>query len=363
MKTSHRIILGDARQLRLIEDDSVEFIVTSPPYPMIEMWDSLFAGLSPAIGDALGRENGWKAFGLMHDELDKAWKECLRVLRPGCIACINIGDAVRTIGGSFSLYPNHSRIVQCMVNLGFTPLPDILWRKQTNAPNKFMGSGMLPACAYVTYEHEYILIFRKGEKRTFGKGMEEENRRKSAYFWEERNLWFSDVWMDLKGASQPLGDKAARERSAAFPFELAYRLIGMHSIYGDTVLDPFLGTGTSTAASIALSRNSIGVDLEKGLGNRIEETIRSSLRIGKEKTLDRLSRHREFVSVRIDSGKKIKHRNENHGFQVMTSQETDITMYIPKRLTKKPDNLYEVDAEVATPETESLREQLGLFGA
>ena len=129
-----------------------------------------------------------------------------------------------------------------MARAGFTSLPDILWRKPTNAPNKFMGSGMLPAGAYVTYEHEYILIFRKGGKRAFDRPPRRRQlRRRSAYFWEERNVWFSDVWTDLTGDAPGSRRRETRARSAAFPFELPYRLIQMFSVYGDTVLDPFAG--------------------------------------------------------------------------------------------------------------------------
>ncbi|MFW6335242.1 MAG: DNA methyltransferase, partial [Desulfosalsimonas sp.] len=111
--------------------------------------------------------------------------------------CVNIGDAVRKLGDSFSLYPNHSEIIRAFLSRGLTPLPAIIWRKQTNAPNKFMGSGMLPAGAYVTLEHEYVLIFRKGAKRQFATPAQKLNRKKSAIFWEERNQWYSDVWFDL----------------------------------------------------------------------------------------------------------------------------------------------------------------------
>jgi DNA modification methylase len=122
-----------------------------------------------------------------------------------------------------------------MQKLGFSALPAILWRKQTNAPNKFMGSGMMPPGAYVTLEHEYILILRKGNKREFTSIKEKQNRRESAFFQEERNFWFSDVWMDLKGTTQNLFDNKATERSAAYPFELPYRLISMFSVKSDTV--------------------------------------------------------------------------------------------------------------------------------
>ena len=105
--------------------------------------------------------------------------------------------------------------------MGFTNLPEIIWRKPTNSPNKFMGSGMLPAGAYVTLEHEFILIFRKGGKRIFKSDAEKLKRQQSAFFWEERNVWFSDLWT-LTGTNQKLNNKNSRERSAAYPFDLAY---------------------------------------------------------------------------------------------------------------------------------------------
>jgi site-specific DNA-methyltransferase (cytosine-N4-specific) len=106
------------------------------------------------------------------------------------------------------------------IQLVVTSLPLILWRKQTNSPTKFMGSGMLPPCGYVTLEHEFILIFRKGNRRGFEKVSDKNTRTQSALFWEERNRWFSDVW-DFKGTRQLLEHRTSRERSAAYPFELA----------------------------------------------------------------------------------------------------------------------------------------------
>jgi DNA modification methylase len=183
-------------------------------------------------------------FEAQHQALDAVWAECARVLADGGFLCVNIGDATRSLNDQFCLYPNHARILTAAMRLGLTPLPDILWRKPNNSPNKFMGSGTLPAGAYVTYEHEYILILRKGGKRQFSKE-EQARRAASAYFWEERNQWFSDLWTDLLGADQRLLDPEARARSAAYPLELPYRLILMYSIEGDVVLDPFVGTGTT----------------------------------------------------------------------------------------------------------------------
>ncbi|HLU50029.1 MAG TPA: DNA methyltransferase, partial [Planctomycetota bacterium] len=161
MLTRHAILTGDAARLGAIPDASVALVVTSPPYPMIEMWDESFSRQDEDIRVALAEKDGWRAYRSMHAVLDRAWREIYRVLAPGGIACINIGDATRTIDGEFALYPSHARILSALVELGLTPLPEILWRKQTNAPNKFMGSGMLPAGAYVTLEHEHILIVRK----------------------------------------------------------------------------------------------------------------------------------------------------------------------------------------------------------
>ena len=102
-----------------IPSKEIDLVVTSPPYPMIEMWDGVFSGQNPAIGQSLKEDNGWAAFRLMHEVLDGVWKELQRVLVDGGIACINIGDATRTIGGSFALYPNHARILTAFLDLGF----------------------------------------------------------------------------------------------------------------------------------------------------------------------------------------------------------------------------------------------------
>ena len=196
--TTHQIIIGAAQNMRQIRDNSIDLIVTSPPYPMIEMWDEIMAKQNSQIHKALLNNNGVLAFQLMHSELDKIWAEIKRILIPGGYACINIGDATRTINGDFQLYPNHSRIISAFQELGIANLPNIIWRKQTNSPNKFLGSGMMPSGAYVTLEHEWVLIFRKGGKRQFKTVIEKTFRKESSFFWEERNIWFSDLW-ELKG--------------------------------------------------------------------------------------------------------------------------------------------------------------------
>ena len=246
--TRHEVHFTDARRMSAVGDDTIDLVVTSPPYPMVEMWDEQFAAADPSIGAALSEQAGARAFELMHAALDEVWSECQRILRPGGLACINIGDATRKIGGEFRLFSNHSRVLQKMASLGFSTLPDILWRKPTNAPNKFLGSGMLPAGAYVTYEHEYILIVRKGGLRRFSPA-DKARRRRSAFFWEERNAWFSDVWVDLVGTRQLLGTPTLPiwmpARVARLPVRLPYRPHPMDSLIGEnnTLLDTFLGHG------------------------------------------------------------------------------------------------------------------------
>lgn len=326
MKTNHKIIFSNSRKMDDVPSESVGLIVTSPPYPMIQMWDEMFCEQNPSIEAALKKAEGSAAFELMHKILDLVWNEVFRVLKYGGFACINIGDATRTINGNFALYPNHMRILKCALELGFSALPCILWRKQTNAPNKFLGSGMLPAGAYVTLEHEYILIVRKGPKREFKKEEDKKNRRESAIFWEERNSWFSDVWFDVKGTPQALNDKDSRLRSAAYPFEVVYRLINMYSAKGDTVLDPFLGTGTTTFAAMASKRNSIGYEIDATLQDTIREMKNEIVPLSNEYIQNRLIRHIDFVIKRIKEKGAFKYKNKFYGFPVMTSQEKEIIL-------------------------------------
>jgi len=324
MRTEHRYLFHDARDLTGVPAASVDLVVTSPPYPMIAMWDDLFGGLSDKVRGALDREDGPAAFAAMHAQLDPVWRGLYRALKPGGLACVNIGDATRTIGGDFRLYPNHARILNAALKIGFTVLPAVLWRKQTNAPNKFMGSGMLPAGAYVTLEHEYVLVLRKGSKREFRTPEDKARRRASALFWEERNVWFSDVWMDLKGARQNGLNPDVRKRSGAFPFDLAFRLVSMFSIQGDTVLDPFLGTGTTLVAALAAGRNSVGLEIDPGFGPVLENRVRDAAAWAGRCQEDRLKNHREFVRQREKAGKPCRHVNVPYGFPVVTRQETEL---------------------------------------
>lgn len=327
MQTTHRLLHGDARSLDGVEDESVELVVTSPPYPMVEMWDETFAAMKPGVVDALDTGDGQAAFELMHTALDAAWNACARVLVDGGIACINVGDATRSLDGSFRIYPNHARILDGLTSAGLVPLPGLLWRKPTNTAAKFMGSGMLPPNAYPTLEHEHLLVCRKGDSpRSFRPG--DQRRYASAYFWEERNAWFSDLWTDVKGADQTLDRGAERERSAAYPLEIPFRLITMFSVYGDTVLDPFVGTGTTSLAAVLSARNSIGVDTDAELVNGFDQLLERAQTRSRELVTARIAAHRQFVKSHRSDGGAFSYEATHYGFPVKTNQERDIEFYV-----------------------------------
>lgn len=339
LTTTHKLFFQDARNMKQIEDQSINLVITSPPYPMIEMWDEQFSSLDPTIKTNFdcGDYNG--AFEAMHQILDGVWHELWRVMKEGAFACINIGDATRTINYKFQLFANHARIQRKFQELGFDTLPLILWRKQTNAPNKFMGSGMLPTGAYVTLEHEYILIFRKGNKRQFKTAECKLKRMQSSFFWEERNAWFSDLW-DFKGARQDINNRELRSRSAAFPFVLPFRLINMYSLIGDRVLDPFMGTGTTLLSAIAAGRSSVNYELDESFAPALQALTMNNLSDLQKVNIDRIKNHLAFIQTRKAGNKELKYENSYFGFPVMTSQEQELQIVFVRQVEKEEEHSY-----------------------
>jgi len=239
-----QLIRGDARHLTELANESVQLVVTSPPYPMIPQWDALFAAL------------GARDYPAMLGVLEEAWAECHRVLIEGGLLAIVIGDALRSGEEGFRLWPNHAETLVAASRVGFRPLPYILWKKPTNKPNAFLGSGFLPLNAYVTLDCEFILLFRKGRLRRFP--VRDPLRTSSRLTRAERDHWFSQVWDDVRGTPQ----RRTGGRTGAFPPEIPERLVRMFSVRGDTVLDPFAGTGTSVWAAARLGRNGVGVEYD-----------------------------------------------------------------------------------------------------
>ncbi len=255
-----------------IADSSIHLMVTSPPYPMIKMWDTQFSKINPQVAtlwhalETDGEEETvTQIYDAMHEALAKVWREAFRVLVDGGIACINIGDATRTVNGKFRLFPNHARIIEHCEKTGFTTLPYILWKKPTTKPKykgkgAFLGSGFLPPNAYVTLDCEFILLFRKGKLRKFPPN--DQCRYESAFTKKQRDEWFTQIW-DIIGTRQTTSE--LERRIAAFPDDIVNRLIRMFSVKGDTVLDPFLGSGTTTELAMQNERNSTGYETDEAL--------------------------------------------------------------------------------------------------
>jgi DNA modification methylase len=328
MQTNHKIFTADSRKMS-VSDGSVDLVVTSPPYPMICQWDDAFVSINTLINDHLEHDDGMGAFDLMHKELYKTWAECNRVMKDGAIACINIGDACRTIGGRFRIFPNHYRVIENMLSLGFDQLPGIIWRKPTSSRTSYYGSGTLPVGAYVKYESEYILIFRKGKPRQFKSAKEKLLRRRSSMCWEERNDWCSDQW-SINGVTQT-GYGVAGKRLAVYPIEIPYRLICMYSVAEtDFVLDPFLGIGTTTLAAMASGRNSIGIEICDDISKAAVKYILDNKYLANRRQHTRMYNHSEWAR---SNAIRCKYNGINIHNAVMTRQETDIVIPLIETVT------------------------------
>lgn len=244
MIINHLFINGDSRKMSLIPNESVQLIVTSPPY-----WQLKDYGIDRQIG-----------FNDTYEEyinnLNLVWSECFRVLESGCRLCINIGDqfARSVYYGRYKVIPIHSEIIRFCEEIGFDYMGSIIWQKPTSmhttGGQMVMGSFPYPRGGIVKIDFEQILLFKKlGKAKSVAKVIREDSKLSA----EEWNEYFSSHWT-FKGARQ---DK----HIAVFPEELPKRLIKMFSYVGDTVLDPFMGSGTTALAAGKLGRNSIGYEI------------------------------------------------------------------------------------------------------
>src|SRR5579864_646346 len=252
-RTRHQMILGDARDLRFIRSESVHLVVTSPPY----------FNLKPYASEALGRQLGRiEDYEIFLDELDRVWRECARVLVPGGRICCVIGDILipRRADGRHRVLPLPSDIQVRSRRNGLDNLTPILWFKIGNRTNEagggssgYYGKPYQPG-AIIKNDTEHILMLRKpGGYRTTPMIQ----RALSMLQRDEMDAWMRPVWSDIRGASLRDG------HPAPFPVEIAERLIRMFSFAGDTVLDPFVGSGSTAVAAIRTDRNSISIEIEE----------------------------------------------------------------------------------------------------
>jgi modification methylase len=245
--TYQRLINGDARDLSFLDDESIHLVVTSPPY-----WNLKRYNENP---DQLGHIENYEAFLV---EIEKVWHEVFRVLVPGGRLVCVVGDVCvsRRRFGRHLVFPLHSDISVMCRKIGFDNLNPIIWHKIANAtfevPNgsKFLGKPYEPN-SIIKNDMEFILMQRKpGGYRN----PTQEQRRLSKIEKKDFDAWFQQIW-NITGAS-------TRNHPAPFPLELATRLVRMFSFHGDTVLDPFCGTGTTMVAALRYGRNSIGIDID-----------------------------------------------------------------------------------------------------
>jgi modification methylase len=261
-RTTHRLHLGDARDLSWIPDASVDLVVTSPPYWTLKEYQR-----NPA---QLAEIDSYEAF---LEELDKVWRECRRVLVGGGRICCVVGDVCvpRKRGGRHLVMPLHADIQVRARQLGLDCLTPILWHKIANGVTEVQGNGAgfygkpYQPGAIVKNDMEYILFLRKGGE--YRSSLSPLKKALSMLTREEMQGWLRSVWIDLPGASTRQG------HPAPYPVELAERLIRLFSFAGDTILDPFAGTGSTAVAALATGRNSISVEIEPAYAKLAERRL------------------------------------------------------------------------------------------
>jgi len=256
MKTHHKCIIGDSRKMDDVKDRSIHLVVTSPPY-----WQLKDYGTEDQIGFNDSYEN-------YINNLNLVWKECYRVLNPGCRMLINIGDqfARAVYYGRYKVIPIRTEIIKYCESIGFDYMGGIIWQKRTTMNTTggatVMGSYPFPRNGIVEIDYEFILIFKKpGKTPPVDKTIKEQSKI-SKDKWKE---YFSGHWY-FNGARQD-------NHIAMFPVELPKRAIEMFTFVGETVLDPFLGSGTTSLAALISNRNSIGYEINKDFLSTIKDKL------------------------------------------------------------------------------------------
>lgn len=321
-----KIIIGDSRNMIEVQNDSIGLVVTSPPY-----WNIKDYGLNNQIG--YGQT--------LHDylkDLYRVWKECYRVLQPGRRLCINIGDqfARSIIYGRYKVIPLHAEIISQCEDIGFDYMGSIIWQKKTTMNTTggatIMGSYPYPPNGLIEIDYEFILIFKKPGN---GNNVTKEIKAESILSKEEWKKYFTGHW-NFGGAKQI-------EHEAMFPDELPFRLIKMFTFVGDTVLDPFLGSGTTINVASQLKRNSIGYEINEKFLDVIKKKINSD-NLFHESKLEIIKRESELKIENIDYIPKIKDAKPNID---------------PAKFNFKNESLYKV-IEITGPDTIKLNTGLSV---
>lgn len=268
-KNFGKIIIGDSRKMPELNDESIDLIVTSPPY-----WHIKDYGVPGQIG--YGQT--------LHDylkDLYYAWSECFRVLKKGRRFCLNIGDqfARSIIYGRYKVIPLHAEFITQCEKIGFDFMGSIIWQKKTTMNTtggaNVMGSFPYPPSGIVEIDYEFIHIFKKpGDSKKVSKEIKEASKL-SREEWKE---YFLGHW--YFGGTKQIGHEAM------FPDELPKRLIKMFTFVGDTILDPFLGSGTTVKVALELNRNGVGYEINKNFLNFIKKKVNQAEKLEIVERLD-----------------------------------------------------------------------------